>query len=47
MMDVLSTMEQWLSANFSSSTLIVIIIASALGLIVWAFVLVSGDDYSK
>ena len=47
MMDVLSTMEQWLSANFSSSTLIGIIIASALGLIVLAFVLVRGDDYSK
>lgn len=46
-MDVLSTVEQWLNANFSYSTLIGIILVSALGLIVWALVLVRGGDYSK
>lgn len=42
-MDMLSTMEQWLSENLSYSTLIGIIIGSALGLIVWALVLVRED----
>ena len=46
-MDVFSTMEQWLSANFSSSALIGIIVVSTLGLILWALVLVRADGFSK
>ena len=46
-MDVFSTMEQWLTANFSYSTLIGIIVVSGLGLLIWALVLVRRDDRSK
>ena len=46
-MDVFSTMEQWLSANFSSSSLIGIIVVSTLGLVLWVFVLVRTDEFSK
>ena len=47
MMEVFFSMEQWLSANFSYSALIGIIVVSTLGLVLWALVLVRTDDFSK